>query len=409
MPTHDLLQAVLPIMFAKMAAIFNIRVSKRQQSFLGELFRTVFALQGRVNFTNMARFSPLHEQTFRRQFREAFDWVSFNLIVLRLRVHPAETLIGVFDASFLPKSGTKTYGIDQFFSSTARAVRSGLEVAILAVIAPVSRRTYALDATQTPPGLAQLANAAYTRIDFYLEQVTDLLARLNEVHYWVADGNYARRKVFDTLTAHGKAFITKLRPDADLKFLASAKRPLGPGRPARYAGKVCFRDFDAIESRFTQVSVVSDLPHVRIYSALVYAMHFKQSLRLVVLVNENDGSYMVLCSTDLEQAAEEIVRFYRLRFQLEFVIRDAKQFTGLTHGQVRDEAGLDFHLNMSFAAVNLGRLLSYEQGISLTSYVRQQYNRFLVRRIFTELSLEAEFDENHPRLQPVINIGRMAA
>ena len=43
------------------------------------LLSTVFAIRGRINFTNLARFCPMHEQTFRRHFQRFFDWVEFNL------------------------------------------------------------------------------------------------------------------------------------------------------------------------------------------------------------------------------------------------------------------------------------------------------------------------------------------
>ena len=49
---------------------------------------------------------------------------------------------------------------------------------------------------------------------------------------------------------------------------------------------------------------------------------------------------------------------YRLRYQIEFVIRDAKQHSGLLHCQARSQEKLDFHLNMSVVAVNLLRLLA---------------------------------------------------
>ncbi|MCS3937061.1 hypothetical protein GGP80_003069 [Salinibacter ruber] len=109
-----------------MADIYNCQVGFWQRQFLGELFKAVFSLRGRVNFTNLARFSPLHEQTFRRHFRKAFRWVWLNLTVFRLRRHPEETIIGVFDCSFLPKSGTETWGLDQFFSSLAGRSKQGL-------------------------------------------------------------------------------------------------------------------------------------------------------------------------------------------------------------------------------------------------------------------------------------------
>ena len=144
------------------------------------------------------------------------SWLAFNLVQLRLHAYPGEVLIGVFDTSFLPKSGKKTWGLDKFFSSMARAVRTGLEVSIIGVIATLSRRTFALDATQTPTGLSKQAHTPlYGRMDFYLEQLTDVLPKLSQVHYWVGDGGYARGKVFTTLTERGKHLVTKLRPDAN--------------------------------------------------------------------------------------------------------------------------------------------------------------------------------------------------
>ncbi|NBC19034.1 MAG: hypothetical protein GVY18_17165, partial [Bacteroidetes bacterium] len=137
---QPLIAPALTSIFAKMATIYNCSVGSWQRAFMLELFRTVIALRGRVNFTNMARYSRLCEQTFRRHFAKAFAWVAFNLTVLRLRRHPNEQLIGVFDATFLPKSGSETYGLDRFFSSAAGRLRRGLEVSILGVVTTTSRR-----------------------------------------------------------------------------------------------------------------------------------------------------------------------------------------------------------------------------------------------------------------------------
>lgn len=409
MPAQTMLSSALALIFVKMNIIFNSKIGQRQRELLQELFRVVFAMQGRLTFTNMARFSCLHEHTFRRHFSRAFDWLAFNLVIMGLRTHPDEVLIGVFDTSFLPKSGKKTYGLDKFFSSAAKAIRTGLEVSLLAVVATTSRRTWALDATQTPPGLStKQTGAAYSRIDFYLEQITDCLNRLPQVRYWVGDGYYAKKKVFDTLTGCGKDLITKLRCDANLRFLAEPWERHSGGRPRRYAGKVRFADFDSVCSRFSEEGLLADLPHVRLYTAIVNSEHFKRDLRVVVLHNEREDEYAVLCSTDVDQSAEEVVLFYRLRYQIEFVIRDAKQFAGLTHCQARDEAKLDFHLNLSVAAVNVARLVSQSLSISLGSYTRELYNTFLVGRLLSELSLEAEFGLSHPRIRRIIQTGRIA-
>ena len=53
-------------------------------------------------------------------------------------------------------------------------------------------------------------------------------------------------------------------------------------------------------------------------------------LRVVLLVGHGKEQ-VILASTDTGRSAEEVVRYYRLRYQIEFVLQDAKQHTGLAH------------------------------------------------------------------------------
>jgi hypothetical protein len=48
--------------------------------------------------------------------------------------------------------------------------------------------------------------------------------------------------------------------------------------------------------------------------------------------------------------------YYKSRFQIEFIFRDAKQFTGLCDCQSRQQKALDFHFNTSLAALNIAKL-----------------------------------------------------
>ncbi len=396
MPALPLVEAVLTLIFAKISPL-----CKRQRTVLTELFVLILVRRGRVNFTNLARFSALHEHTLRRHFARAVDWLGFNLAVLRLTRHPRERLIGVFDATFLPKSGAKTWGLDRFFCSAAGAARTGLEVSLLGVVAVESRRAFGLSAAQTPAGLSQTPE--YTRMDFYREQITSSLPRLPEVRYWVGDGNYARIKLFEGLTAHQRHLITRLRSDANLRYLARPEEQASGGRPRTYVGKVDFHDW----SRFDAVGALDDQTHVLLYHAVVNSPHFGRDLGVVVLVNERTGGHVVLCSTDVAQPADEIVAFYRLRFQLEFVIRDAKQHTGLSECQARDQAKLSFHMNLSVAAVGVLRLVSARAGVSLTSLHREAYNATVVGRTLSQLGLGAEYGVLSAVLRPVLLLGSL--
>ena len=407
---QPLLAPVVSTIFRKMADIYNCQVGFWQRRFLEELFRAVFSLRGRANFTNLARFSFFHEQTFRRHFRKAFRWVWFNLTVFRLRRHPEEPIIGVFDCSFLPKSGTKTWGIDRFFSSLAGRSKKGLEVSVLGIVATGSRRAFGVDATQTPPDLSKSGADGYSRVDFYLEQIIDLYDRLAGlgVSYWVGDGFYAKQKVFDTVTDLGGDLITRLRSDANLRYLYTGAPKDGPGRPKQYDGKIDWDDRETLTQRFDEVGRLPDQPEVRVLTTVANSPHFGYDLRIVLLIGPGGEDRIILASTNPSQHAEEVARYYRLRYQIEFVIRDAKQHTGLTHCQARSQEKLDFHLNMSVAAVNILRLLAQKSECSLRTYRREAYNRLLIGELFSKLGINAEYDRMDPRIQSVVHTGRMA-
>lgn len=404
---QPLFAPAIKYIFAKMTAIHNCHLGAWQRKFLSELFRVLFAMRGRVNFTNMARYSIYIEQTFRRHFQKALGWVAFNLTILRLRHHPSEPLIGAFDCSYLPKSGTETWGLAHFFSSTAGTSKRGLEVSIIGAITTKSREAIGLDATQTPPissGTGSSEKGGYTRVDFYCEQLLDLAPRLREadfpIEHWVGDGYYAKQKVFEAVDRVGAHLVTRLRSDANLRYLSpcsgEADEKIDWGAP------------EQLRRRFEEVGRLADKSEVRVLTAKAYSPHFDRILRIVLLATEDFSDYVVLCSTDTAQPAEQVAEYYRLRYQIEFVIRDAKQHTGLTHCQARSEEKIDFHLNMSIAGVGLLRLLAQKKGCSLHTYRREAYNRMLIGRLFSKLGLRTEFDESDPRIQDVIQIGRMA-
>ena len=424
---QPLFAPVVSTIFRKMTDIYNCNIGSWQRRFLQQLFEAVCALRGRVNFTNLARFSPLHEHTFRRHFQKAFQWVWFNLTMVRLRRHPDEPIIGVFDCSFLPKSGTETWGLGRFFSSLAGRSKKGLEVSVLGVVATQSRRAFGVDATQTPPDLSanettnettnetnnetgEYKTGGYSRVDFYLEQIIDLYETLTElgVSYWVGDGFYAKQKVFDTVTGLGGDLITRLRSDANLRYLYTGPRSEGPGRPKQYDGKIDWDDPDELRRRFDEVGRLPDQPEVRILTTVANSPHFGRDLRVVLLLGPGGEEQVILTSTDTGQSAGEVARYYRLRYQIEFVIRDAKQHTGLTHCQARSQEKLDFHLNMSVATANLLRLLAQKAACSKRTYRREAYNRLLVGHLLSQLGLSAEYDRTDPRIQSVIRTGRMA-
>jgi len=94
---------------------------------------------------------------------------------------------------------------------------------------------------------------------------------------------------------------------------------------------------------------------VELFTTVLQSPNLKRWLRVVMLRSRSTGDYVLLASGDPQQDAEEVVRYYRLHYQLELRIRDRKQHAGLHHCQGRDQEKIDFHVNLSMSAVNLGR------------------------------------------------------
>ena len=103
----------------------------------------------------------------------------------------------------------------------------------------------------------------------------------------------------------------------------------------------------------------------------------------------------ILYSTNEEESPESVLRKYKSRFQIEFLIRDAKQHTGLEHCQARSHKATENHFNNSLAAVNLLKIedikstnSTQQKVISIASWRRRKTNENLVGIIINKLGLE---------------------
>ncbi|MDQ7089317.1 MAG: transposase [Methylococcales bacterium] len=114
----------------------------------------------------------------------------------------------------------------------------------------------------------------------------------------------------------------------------------------------------------------------------------KCNIRIAYLVKTTSQGtrYALLFSTDTEIDAMTLYNYYKARFQIEFLFRDAKQFTGLCDCQARSEPALHSHFKASFTALNLikwhDRLLSPKRKpISIGSWKTRFFNELSIERI----------------------------
>jgi hypothetical protein len=224
------------------------------------------------------------------------------------------------------------------------------------------------------------------------------------LRYLTADGYFGKVKFVDGVKALNLELISKLRRDADLRYLYEGPDG-GRGRPKRYNGKVDLSRRD----RFTAVG--SPDPDLILETAVVYAPRLRRRLRLVVVTHRHTRGLAVLFSTDLDLDPVTLYRYYVARFQIEFLFRDSKQFAGLTHCQARDVNALTFHINASLTAVSLNKLQAVQTlgqlpvPFSMASIVRRCFNEYFIKKILACLADGQSLAENSPAYETLCNHG----
>ena len=83
-------------------------------------------------------------------------------------------------------------------------------------------------------------------------------------------------------------------------------------------------------------------------------------------------------------SGEEVLPYYRTRFQIEFCFREAKGYTGLMDCQARDKRKLDFAFNASFTSLNVAKVTMKEMGMeySMSSFKSLMTSMYEVKRIY---------------------------
>lgn len=64
--------------------------------------------------------------------------------------------------------------------------------------------------------------------------------------------------------------------------------------------------------------------HLTIYTQKLCVVNFNRIFEVVLLLNTKTNKYILLASTDTELDARLNTKYYQLRFQIEFIFRDAK-------------------------------------------------------------------------------------
>ena len=392
-----------------------------QRKFVTHLFGLLLMLPGHATFRNMSRYSPYHERTFARWYDTNLDWVALNKAAI-IEIVPADHEQAlIIDASFVSKSGKHTYGLDRFWNGSHSRAEKGLEISALAWLDLTEKCAYGLSVEQTPPSpepsasessasessASDISAPETTRMDVYLDQLRRVVKAhdLTWLRYLLMDGAYSKQNFVDGVRDLGLHPIGKLRADANMRYLYQGPKRPGPGRPKTYDGKVDWSDLSRSERLDTEDE------DIVLYHQVLNHMQLKRNLQVVVVVHTQRKRYAVLFSTDVDLDALKLYRYYKARFQIEFLFRDAKQFTGLSDCQARSKGKLDFHFNASLSAVTFAKLEARQASgdgdasFSMASLKRRAFNQHLLDRICEHLANGQSLDKSSPEYEALCNYG----
>ena len=361
----------------------HAKVTKRFGNILIEILTLFMIIPRKPNFTQMERYGIHDEQTYRNNFErkrsKGINWLKLNVSLARRFFGETGRWAIAIDPCFISKAGKKTPHIGRFWSGCARAVRHGLEIMGLGLIDIDTNNCIMLRAHQTPCQ-KELVLRDKSLLEHYIGVIKryhkDLLKLTDLI---VADAYFSIRTFVDGIRQYGFKIVSRLRDNACLFYVYDGPRTGKRGRPRTMDGRIDLKKPDQKRMEKLKVEGLSG----NAYTLIAYAKALKCKIRLVIW-QMPDGKHKLFFSNDTSLSGEEVLRYYRSRFQIEFSFRDAKQHAGLTGCQARSPWKLDFSFNASFAAVNVAKVMMKEMGMdySMSSFKSLMFNTYLANRIF---------------------------
>ena len=385
-------------------------LTKCRRQFISHMLMLYLSVRSRLNFTQLARHSGQYcEHAMRLNFERYADLATMNRRLVEQ--HGSGHYVLALDASWLPKSGKKTPGVGKYWSGTAQKALWGLEVCLLSVIDVDKHTAWHLDAVQTPDSEEREAKGI-SLIDHYAQVVGWQADNcLSMSGYLAADAYFAKAAFVERVSRAGLHLVSRLRKDARLRYLYTGPRTGKPGRPREFASRV-----DLARPDLAYFTLSHHDEQLLIYSAVVNCPFLKRNIKLAYTQYlDADGQptqYKLYFSTDLDLPAWMIAKYYRLRYQQEFLIRDAKGFTGLSDCQARSTNKIEAHLNLALSAVNVAKVeqgVSADKAFSMADVKVLYHNKLLLDRFISILPKGVEFDKNDPEVRELYTFGCKAA
>lgn len=384
-------------------------LSRPAKKFIVHIVDLWLGMNCRYRFSNMSRWGSMSDKGYRNAFGRDFDWFQFNETLVKENC--GKEIVAVFDPSYIKKSGKQTFGMGTYWSGVSQRALRGLEIGCLAFVDVAAHTAFHGLAVQTP-SKEQLKKLGKNLVQHYADIIT---ARVDSIlsitRYLAVDGYFMKKEFIQPILSKGLHIITKGRADANLNYLFNGKQKPGRGRKKIYDGKI---DISKIDKR--RIKCYYNTDGVTIYAGLVYSVILKQVVMAAFVYYGNNQYPEIIICTDTHIEPKKMCEYYGLRFQVEFLIRDSKQHTGLEDCMARDEQKLNMHFNLSMSIVSIAKVAYHlsepadERGSFSMADIKMYYmNKLITDRIFSNLEIDLSCRKIKRIYTQCLNFGRLRA
>ena len=335
---------------------------------MSQIIFGMLVVSGRITMLGISRWTEKggSYRTIQRFYHTVLAWPALHWLFFKNRLlHSGDEYIAAGDEVVIGKSGKETYGLDRFFAGLQQRVIPGLSFFTWSLVNVGEERSYPMRATQIvksaeekaaskaraevkkvqktgekkksgrPKGSKNKAKKEIVltpellRIQKSLESLLETVKEHLALKYVALDGHFGNYPSAFMVRKTGLHLISKMRSDAAL-YLPFEGEHKKRGPKPRQGTKI---DVNAMDAQYLKETSVEGNLRTEIYQGQFVNKEFEFLLNVVILVKTNletsAQAHVILFSTDLDQAHDKIIKFYSLRFQIEFNFRDAKQYWGL--------------------------------------------------------------------------------
>ena len=373
-------------------------VSKTTLRQLSQVIFGMLAVSGRITMLGLSRWTETggSYRTLQRLYDSELPWKAIHWLFLRMKfLKQSGQYFIAGDEVVASKAGKETYGLDRFFSGIQQRVISGLSFFTFSLVHVEETRSYPLHMTQVvrspeekaarqakkeakktasntaekrkrgrPKGSQNKSkkevalNPELVRLQSALKSLLETIGGYLALVYVVMDGHFGNYPSACMVRQTGLHLISKMRSDAAL-YLPFEGEHKQRGPKPRQGVKL---DVRALDDKYLKETTVADNLRTDIYQGQFVNKEFDFLLNVVVIVKTNLSTsaqaHVILFSTALGQTYDQIIKFYSLRFQIEFNFRDAKQYWGLEDFMNVKETAVTNAANLSLFMVNFSAALA---------------------------------------------------